>query len=76
NGLVDELGNFQDAVDKAADLGGIVGEPRLIEYEHLPSFTQLLGGVTTNLNQSEAERIMSTFYELTAPTLEYRYRGQ
>jgi len=30
NGLVDELGTFQDAVAAAAKLGGIYGEPRLI----------------------------------------------
>lgn len=28
--LVDALGNFQDAVIKAKDLGGIVGEPRIV----------------------------------------------
>ena len=32
-GLVDELGYLQDAVDRAAELGGIEGEPRLIEYD-------------------------------------------
>lgn len=30
NGLVDELGNFADAIAKAADLGGISDEPRII----------------------------------------------
>lgn len=33
-GLVDELGNFDDAVAKAATLGSIAGEPRTVEYEH------------------------------------------
>ncbi|MGQ9483737.1 MAG: signal peptide peptidase SppA [Desulfosoma sp.] len=28
--LVDALGNFQDAVIKAKDLGGVVGEPRIV----------------------------------------------
>lgn len=76
NGLVDELGNFKTAVSKAAALGGISGEPRIIEYEHLPSLSQLLGGVSSRLNQNETERILNTIYELTAPTLEYRYQGQ
>ena len=31
-GLVDELGNYQDAIDLAAKLGKIDGEPELIEY--------------------------------------------
>ena len=31
-GLVDKLGNFYDAVDEAAELGNITGEPRLKEY--------------------------------------------
>lgn len=32
-GLVDSLGYLQDAIDRAAELGGIQGEPRLIEYD-------------------------------------------
>lgn len=74
--LVDELGNFDDAVAKAADMGGITGEPRIIEYERLPDFTSLLLGAQSRLNQSQADQIMSTIYEFTAPTLEYRYLGQ
>lgn len=31
--LVDELGNFDDAVDAAAELGGIEGEPYIVTYE-------------------------------------------
>lgn len=31
--LVDALGNFQDAVNKAKELGGIAGEPRLVYAE-------------------------------------------
>ena len=31
-GLVDELGNFYDAVDKAAELGKITGRPKLKQY--------------------------------------------
>lgn len=32
-GLVDEIGNFDDAVDVAAELGGIEGEPQVVSYE-------------------------------------------
>jgi protease-4 len=31
NGLIDEVGDLSDAVDKAAELGSIEGEPRIIE---------------------------------------------
>lgn len=32
-GLVDSLGNYDDAVDRAAELGGIEGEPGIVTYE-------------------------------------------
>lgn len=31
-GLVDSLGNYQDGVEKAAELGGIEGEPAIVTY--------------------------------------------
>lgn len=37
-GLIDDLGNLPDAIELAADLGGIEGEPRIIEYRRPPSF--------------------------------------
>jgi len=40
-GLVDALGSLPDAIDAAADLGGIVGEPRVIEYRRTPSLLEL-----------------------------------
>ena len=40
--LVDQLGYEEDAVAKAAELGGIPGKPRLIEYKNEPTFLQLL----------------------------------
>jgi hypothetical protein len=39
---VDQLGNLPDAIDLAADLGGIEGEPRLIEYQQAPSLIEML----------------------------------
>jgi protease IV len=47
NGLVDQLGNFQDAINKAAELGGISGTPRVIEYTTPPSWTDIILGFTT-----------------------------
>ena len=41
-GLVDELGYFPQVVERAAELGGIEGEPRIIEYNNTPSFLEAL----------------------------------
>jgi protease-4 len=43
-GLVDSLGNLPDAIDRAAELGAIEGEPRVIEYERTPSLMEMLLG--------------------------------
>lgn len=42
-GLVDNLGYQKDAVDRAAVLGGIDGEPRVIEYTHQSGIFESLG---------------------------------
>jgi protease-4 len=75
NGLVDELGDLQDAIAKAAALGGITGTPRIVEYEHVPSFNSLLTGFMAQANQTEAEQLLQTVQTLTMPTLEYRFVG-
>jgi protease-4 len=72
-GLVDELGDLEEAIRKAADLGGISGAPRVVEYEHEPTLSQLLLGVSSRYSQSEAERVQAVLDELSAPSLEYRY---
>lgn len=41
--LVDQLGYFEDAVKEAAALGGITGEPRVIEYRRSSPFFELAG---------------------------------
>ena len=74
-GLVDELGNLQQAIDKAAELGGISGEPRIVEYEHLPNLQTFLQGFSTRLNQSEADHVADLITRFTTPSLEYRYVG-
>ena len=75
NGLVDELGDFDDAIAKAAELGGISGDPRIIEYQRIPSFEDLLLGFNTKFNSNQADEINELIQELTTPTLEYRYIG-
>lgn len=74
-GLVDELGNFEDAIAQAAALGGISEEPRIIEYEHIPGFQDIFLGFSSRLNKSEAEQTMELVNSLLSPALEYRYIG-
>lgn len=40
-GLVDSIGNYDDAVDRAAKLGGIKGEPNIVDYENVDPFATL-----------------------------------
>lgn len=46
-GLVDELGNLPEAIDLAAELGGIVGRPRIVEYRRPPTLFEILMGALT-----------------------------
>lgn len=46
--LVDELGYLPDVIDRAAELGGIEGEPRIIEYKPEPT---LFGALGASLNR-------------------------
>ncbi len=41
-GLVDELGNIEDAISVTADLAGIEGEPKVVEEKEKRSFFDLL----------------------------------
>ncbi|TFH42243.1 MAG: signal peptide peptidase SppA, partial [ANME-2 cluster archaeon] len=53
-GLVDETGNFYDAIDIAAELGGIEGKPAVV-YENKPTLSRLLfGSEEGNIDQSKA----------------------
>jgi protease-4 len=74
-GLIDELGNLEDAIAKAAALGGISGEPRIVEYEHLPRFQDFLASFAARMSKSEAEQTMELVNSLVSPSLEYRYIG-
>ncbi|MCW2277503.1 signal peptide peptidase SppA [Heliophilum fasciatum] len=53
-GLVDELGTFYDAVDRAAQLAGIEGEPVIEEYGNISTLEKLLGsmGAQSKLQQA------------------------
>lgn len=41
-GLVDRLGNLKEAIDLAAEAGGIEGEPRIVEFDRVPLLLQAL----------------------------------
>ncbi|MDF1557308.1 MAG: signal peptide peptidase SppA [ANME-2 cluster archaeon] len=56
-GLVDETGNLYYAIDVAAELGGIEGEPTVI-YENRPSWSRILFGSEGN-TVAEAEVFLS-----------------
>lgn len=75
NGLVDELGDLEQAIVKAAELGGIEGEPRLVEFETTPSFWQILDGLNSQLTKSESDRVWEAFETFSRPFIEYRYVG-
>ena len=42
NGLVDEIGTMRDALDKAAELGGISGDYGIIELDHNSDLSSLM----------------------------------
>jgi protease-4 len=52
-GLVDQLGYLPDAIDRAAELGGISGEPRVIEYKYGGGFFEALGSALYRPNPVE-----------------------
>lgn len=63
-GLVDALGYQQDAIDAAARIGNIDGEPRVLHYRRRGGFLNLIGGALSP--QRWLRRMM-------APSLEYRW---
>lgn len=60
-GLIDDFGNLYDAIDKAAELGGIQGEPRVV-YMNRATLSSLLLGSESN-GSSEASQFVSYFEE-------------
>jgi protease-4 len=61
-GLVDGFGNLYDAIDKAAELGGIAGEPR-VEYMNKASLSRLLLSSDSKGSNETAEQFVSYFEE-------------
>jgi len=71
-GLVDEVGTLDDAVAKAAELGGIEGEPRVVELKPTPTFFDLLYGFQTRSALPTLEEILGW---AGVPSLQFRFVG-
>jgi protease-4 len=70
-GLVDELGNLPEAIDRAAELGGIEGEPRLVEYHRPPTlFESLFGSLSSPFRPFDLARLLDL---AGRPSLQYLY---
>lgn len=72
-GLVDEIGYFDDAFAKAAELGGISGEARLIELQPAPTFLDYLAAAQSG--QGLLPNVADILELMAQPDLEYRYVG-
>ncbi len=71
-GLVDEVGTSDDAVAKAAELGGIEGEPHVIELKPTITLMEALYGFQTRSAMPTLEEILSW---AGAPSLQFRLVG-
>ncbi len=71
-GLADQLGNLQEAIDLAAELGEIKGEPRLIEYRRPPTVLETLMG---SLNRPVVPTLDEFLGQARYPTLQYLYQA-
>jgi protease-4 len=70
-GLVDEMGYLPDVIDRAAELGGIDGEPRIIEYKRQAGFFQSLG---SSFNRpSPVQELKELLHYQTGSPLMYLY---
>ena len=71
-GLVDETGLLADAIAKAAELGGIAGDPRIVELQAVPSFFDALYAYQSRSASPTFEEIVDW---AAVPSLEYRFAG-
>ncbi len=70
-GLVDELGNLPEAIDRAAELGGIEGEPRLVEYHRPPTlFESFFGSLVSPFQPFDLAKLLDLEGR---PSLQYLY---
>lgn len=68
--LVDELGYREGAIEVAADLGAIDGEPRVVRFRTFTPFSSLLG---QSLAAGGLDVPIEWLQRILGPTLEYRW---
>lgn len=71
--LVDSLGYLPDAIDRAAELGGITGEPRLVEYSQEAGFFEVLGA--TMQQPTPVDELKQLLHFNAGSPLMYLYTG-
>jgi len=71
-GLVDEVGTLDDAIAKAAELGGIEGEPRVVELKPTPTFLDMLYGFQGCSTLPTLEEVMGW---VGVPSVQFRFVG-
>ncbi|MCB0190490.1 MAG: signal peptide peptidase SppA [Anaerolineae bacterium] len=72
--LVDNLGYLPDVIERAAELGDIEGEPRVIEYSYDGSFFESLA--STLYRPSPIEELREVLHFNAGSPLMYLYIGQ
>jgi ClpP class serine protease len=70
--MIDQLGYKDDAIAKAAELGGIKGTPRTIEYKSTSNFIEIL---SQSANRSTLPTMAEIMNLIGAPKLEARWFG-
>jgi protease-4 len=71
-GLVDEVGTLEDAIAKAAEMGSIEGEPRVIELKPAISFFDLMYGFQAGSTMPRLEEVLDW---VAVPSLQFRLVG-
>jgi protease-4 len=69
-GMVDDVGRLDNAIARAAELGGIEGEPRVIELESVPTLFDMMGGLQSRSQVPSLEEILGW---AGAPSIQYRF---
>lgn len=72
-GMVDQLANLQGATQRAAELGGVEGEPRIVEYPAPLSLFQALFNMARP--SDPLGEVMSLLERDHRPALQYLYVG-